>query len=167
MAFDDVKAAAYGNWASILGDFGITVRRKHHTACPGCGGSDRFNFKDNTGNGDWFCSGGGELRSGDGFDLLAHVFGWSHAEALREVGASLGVSGASTAQERAKLAAELRKREQEYKAQHARMQKERHDLAQQWAQWLLERAQPASADHPYLVRKGIEPKNLFQVAKED
>lgn len=92
--FPDVKSAARGRWADILAGLGIdpgSLRNKHGP-CPGCGGRDRFRFDDQE-EGRFFCGGGGEPTSGDGFTLLQHVHGWSPREALAHVAAALHMGG--------------------------------------------------------------------------
>lgn len=86
---------ARGQWHIIHPALGIGAEylTGRHTPCPGCGGVDRFRGDDRYGRGTFYCGGGGEPVSGDGFDLLAHVFGWSKAEAFRAVAEVLGVAG--------------------------------------------------------------------------
>ncbi len=93
--FATVKAAARGRWCDILPALGIPAEAltNRHRPCPGCGGTDRFRFDDKDGNGTWFCSGGGEPRSGDGFALLAHVRGLLPFDALLAVAGYLGLEG--------------------------------------------------------------------------
>lgn len=75
---------ARGRWTGLLTHFGI--ERHHltgkHTACPVCGGRDRFRFDDKGGRGTFFCS---KCGSGDGFALLGMVKGWAFREAAIEV----------------------------------------------------------------------------------
>lgn len=90
--FDTVKAAAHGRWPEILGGLGIdpAALRNRHGPCPGCGGKDRFRFDDKE-IGRFYCGGGGEPVSGDGFALLQHVHGWSARESLERVAQSMGM----------------------------------------------------------------------------
>ena len=96
LSFLVCRQAAMGKWESIhraLGVQLITTSHTKHTACQGCGGKDRFRvlpYYTNTGR--WFCSGGGDQQSGDGFSLLGHVFGWSPQEQLKAVADYLGLS---------------------------------------------------------------------------
>lgn len=85
--FSTVGAAARGRWPDILCALGIADHhlKDEHGPCPGCGGRDRFRFDDRDQKGTWYCSGGGEPSSGDGFGLLAHVHGWTPAETLQRV----------------------------------------------------------------------------------
>ena len=92
---DTVRAAARGNWKSILRQTGVpeSALSGKHSPCPGCGGKDRFRFDDREGRGTWICSqGGGQPISGDGFSLLMHVQGLRFPEALRTVAEILGVT---------------------------------------------------------------------------
>jgi phage/plasmid primase-like uncharacterized protein len=65
--------------------------------CPGCGGEDRFRYDDKDGKGTFYCGGGGNPISGDGFELLHHIYGWDFRRAADEVRQVLGVE-ANTAQ---------------------------------------------------------------------
>ena len=89
--FDTVKAAAHGRWPEILAGLGIdpAALRNRHGPCPGCGGKDRFRFDDKD-VGRFYCGGGGEPVSGDGFALLQHVHGWTAREALERVSEAVG-----------------------------------------------------------------------------
>lgn len=85
-------ARACGNWPAILTALGIDAEhlRNRHGPCPGCGGHDRFRFDDRDGRGTWYCGGGGNPESGDGFDLLRHVHGYARKDALHAVSGWLG-----------------------------------------------------------------------------
>ena len=89
MKFDDVKRAAHGRWSDIFSGLNIEVSRRH-SACPGCGGKDRFRFDDRTGNGDFICN-QMEGLSGDGFKLIQHVFGVTVKESFDMVAGYLGL----------------------------------------------------------------------------
>lgn len=80
----NAKEIARGKWPSILkalclDDQFLTGK---HTACPICGGQDRFRFSDYRGNGDWICN---QCGSGDGFDLVMQVNGMSFPEVAKEI----------------------------------------------------------------------------------
>ena len=62
--------------------------------CPGCGGRDRYRFDDQDGRGTFYCGGGGNPVSGDGFTLLNHVHGWNFKTAAKEVRIVLGIGSA-------------------------------------------------------------------------
>lgn len=91
----EVKRAARGGWAGILSRFGVDagLLTNRHSACPGCGGKDRFRFDDKEGEGTWVCSGGGDFKSGDGIALLMHVKSWEWKEAVQALGKELGLHG--------------------------------------------------------------------------
>ena len=67
----EVTAAATNRWPEILDFIGVNVPAspRTHTACPACGGKDRFRFDDN-GHGSHFCN---QCGAGDGLDLIAKV----------------------------------------------------------------------------------------------
>ena len=60
----EVTHAAAGQWPSVLTGLSITVSDSplRHTACPACGGTDRFRF-DDYGRGAHICN---QCGAGDG-----------------------------------------------------------------------------------------------------
>ena len=75
---EQARALARGRWEDILGrlDYHVTPDTNQHSACPVCGGTDRFRFDNENGTGSFICSQGtGETVAGDGLSLLA-----DHAE---------------------------------------------------------------------------------------
>jgi phage/plasmid primase-like uncharacterized protein len=96
LSFSDVHIAAYGQWEYIHTALGVKIVStdyRKHTACCGCGGKDRFRVMADYGNtGKWFCGGGGDQQSGDGFSLLGHVFGWDSKQQLKAVADYLGLT---------------------------------------------------------------------------
>lgn len=93
--FDETKSRARGQWRGILSSLGIAVsdRPRMHSACPGCGGKDRFRFDDKDGDGTWICSrGGAGTVAGDGFDLVQHARHVDASGALRMVRDALGMA---------------------------------------------------------------------------
>jgi len=80
----DVREAATGRWPGILAALGVDAAHLtgKHTACPVCGGKDRFRFDDKEGRGTFFCS---QCGAGDGFTLLQNLKGWQFRDAAREV----------------------------------------------------------------------------------
>ncbi|ETT03830.1 DUF927 domain-containing protein [Providencia sp. PROV188] len=84
----DVKLKANGQWQNILSNLGAEVPLNTHTACPHCGGKDRFRFDDKDGNGTFICS---QCGSGDGLDLVQRVLGGSVTEAAYEVAGMIGI----------------------------------------------------------------------------
>lgn len=80
----DVRDVAAGRWPGILTALGVDpeLLTGKHTACPVCGGKDRFRFDDKDGRGTFFCS---NCRAGDGFTLLEKLKGWDFKTTAREV----------------------------------------------------------------------------------
>lgn len=76
-----------GLWQVILPALGVSSEYlvNRHGPCPGCGGKDRFRFDDKDGRGTFYCGGGGDPTSGDGYDLLSHVNGWDKKQTFIEV----------------------------------------------------------------------------------
>ncbi|HGJ5857252.1 primase-helicase zinc-binding domain-containing protein [Arsenophonus nasoniae] len=77
-----VKQQATGRWQGILASLGAEVPLNRHTACPACGGKDRFRFDDKEGNGTFICN---QCGSGDGLDLVRRLFNVDVTEAAKEV----------------------------------------------------------------------------------
>jgi len=86
----DVRTAAQGRWRGILHSLGMDERTLSgkHTACPLCGGKDRFRLDDKDGRGTYFCSGCG---AGDGVKLAMGITGLSFKDAAREIERLAGV----------------------------------------------------------------------------
>jgi phage/plasmid primase-like uncharacterized protein len=89
----EIREHTSGRWVMILSSLGIAPEylRNRHMPCPGCGGHDRFRFDDKGGRGTFYCGGGGNPVSGDGFALLNHVYGWDFQTAADEVRKVLGI----------------------------------------------------------------------------
>jgi putative DNA primase/helicase len=82
-----VVEAASGHWPFVLQRLGIKVpgSSSKHSACPACGGKDRFRF-DDKGRGDHICN---RCGAGDGLDLVQKVRHVSATEAANQVAAVL------------------------------------------------------------------------------
>ncbi|KJF78435.1 DNA primase [Morganella morganii] len=83
-----VKLKANGQWQGILSAVGADLPVNTHTACPGCGGKDRFRFDDKDGNGTFICN---QCGAGDGLDLVQRVLGVGVTEAAKEVAGIIGI----------------------------------------------------------------------------
>jgi putative DNA primase/helicase len=85
-----VRDAAKDRWPGILAAFGLTEKQLSgkHTACPVCGGRDRFRFDDKDGRGTFYCS---HCGAGDGVALVMALRGIDFRTAAAEVEALAGV----------------------------------------------------------------------------
>lgn len=85
---------ALNHWPGLLAHFGIEREflTGKHTACPVCGGRDRFRFDDKEGRGTFYCS---HCGSGDGFKLLGLLKGWTFREAAKQIESVVGTIQAS------------------------------------------------------------------------
>ena len=148
--FAAVGAAARGRWTWILTTLGVDPAHLDgkHRPCPGCGGTDRFRFDDKD-DGRWICSqGGGERAYGDGFELLGHVHGWTHAESLHRVAELLGLSDEARDPP---AAPPPKPSTPSTKPDKAAAQAKAAETAR--TKW--EQLHPAETTHPYLARKGL------------
>lgn len=86
---DDPTGLARNHWRHILAQFDVPPEALtgKHTACPYCGGQDRFRFDNKEGAGTYFCSGCG---AGTGYSLLMKLKGVNFGEALTMVKEVLG-----------------------------------------------------------------------------
>jgi putative DNA primase/helicase len=86
---DRVKDRAHGRWTEILAHLGVDERilRKINQPCPRCGGTDRFQYTDKFGQGNYHCR---KCGPGGGFKLLQAVKGIDFGTALREVESCVG-----------------------------------------------------------------------------
>ncbi|EFN6654562.1 DUF5906 domain-containing protein [Escherichia coli] len=86
----ETKHQAHGIWSSILHSLKITVPEKNrHGPCPVCGGTDRFHFIDDHGNGEWHCR-HCDKQYGDGLDLVSRFFNINLKDAAKKVATVIG-----------------------------------------------------------------------------
>ncbi|SFU61322.1 DUF7146 domain-containing protein [Pseudoduganella namucuonensis] len=94
--FQAARASAFGRWTPLLRALGVDgkVLNRRNQPCPiaACGGTDRFQYTDKFGDGNYVCRACGV---GGGFKLLMGYFGWNAGTALRRVEQSLGLLPAS------------------------------------------------------------------------
>jgi len=76
--------AARGKWFGILKHLGLdeSFLRNKHTACPLCGGKDRYRWDDKDGSGSYFCSGCGP---GSGMQLAMSITGLEFKDCARRI----------------------------------------------------------------------------------
>jgi len=88
---EDVQARAHGRWDEILRCLGADERilRRKNMACPLCGGTDRFQYTDRFGEGNYHCR-NPECGPGGGFKLAQAIFGWDFGTTLKKVNACVG-----------------------------------------------------------------------------
>lgn len=88
MIVKNTVSAATGRWPQLLPALGITVGpHGHHSACPVCGGKDRFRFDNQAGRGTWICN---HCGAGDGLNLVAKTLDITTKEAAVKVAEILG-----------------------------------------------------------------------------
>lgn len=119
---DDVREAAHGRWALVLGALAPQLEpalRKvgRHVACPVHGGKDGFRLfkKDLNERGSGICNTCGPKK--DGFEVLMWLHNWDFRQAVEEVGKTLGVEPRQKRQAGANSA--MRPRATSFKDQHA------------------------------------------------
>lgn len=88
---DDVKQRAHGRWTEILASLGVDERilKRRNLPCPLCGGTDRFQYTDRFGEGNYHCR---HCGAGGGFKLLQAVKGMDFNAALQAVERCVGSS---------------------------------------------------------------------------
>ena len=93
---DAVKQRAHGRWGEILASAGVDegILKHRNGPCPLCGGTDRFQYTDKFGEGNYHCR---QCGAGGGFKLLQAVKGLDFNAALREVERCLGLLPQATA----------------------------------------------------------------------
>ena len=86
---DDIHELSRGRWRGILMAAGINEQflSGHHTACPVCGGKDRFRWDNKEGTGSSFCNGCG---SKSGVDLVMAVMKLSFLDAKKWILEQIG-----------------------------------------------------------------------------
>jgi len=89
----DIKARAHGQWTSILKALGVDdkILSGRNQPCPmkGCGGTDRFQYTDKFGEGNYHCRSCG---AGGGLKLAQGVLGSRFGELLESIERQLGTS---------------------------------------------------------------------------
>lgn len=103
------------------------------SACPRCGGQDRFRVNDQRG---WFCrqcqgEPGGAGHWGDYADFTSFAFGWSLKETLHSIGADRRL----TPEELRQFEDERRAAEQKQREEEARQQEEVHNALTMCESW--------------------------------
>lgn len=85
-----VKQRAHGRWNEILAAAGVDeqILKHRNGPCPMCGGTDRFQYTDKFGEGNYHCR---QCGPGGGFKLLQAVKGVEFNAALRDVERCLGL----------------------------------------------------------------------------
>jgi len=85
-----VKQGAHGRWTGILASLGVdeNILKRRNLPCPLCGGTDRFQYTDKFGEGNYHCR---QCGPGGGFKLLQAVLGVDFNTALRDVERCLGM----------------------------------------------------------------------------
>ena len=88
----EIKRHAHGGWAEILRTLGIDedILNKRNQPCPLCGGTDRFQYTDKYGEGNYHCRGCGP---GGGLKLLQGIKGWDFGTVLKRVEECIGAVG--------------------------------------------------------------------------
>jgi putative DNA primase/helicase len=84
--------AARGRWREILPALGLppAILNGKQQPCPICGGTDRFQFTDRNGDGDFICRMCPEGMGGKGLQLLMRFHRWDFARAAKEVDTIIG-----------------------------------------------------------------------------
>lgn len=85
----EVKRRAHGRWTELLRALGVDekILNKRNQPCPLCGGTDRFQYTDKYGEGNYHCRGCGP---GGGLKLLQGLHGWDFMTVLERVEECVG-----------------------------------------------------------------------------
>jgi len=104
-----VKQRAHGRWTEILASLGVDERilKRRNLPCPLCGGTDRFQYTNKFGEGNYHCR---QCGPGGGFKLLQAVMGVDFNTALRDVERCLGMMPVSAPPRTSEPSAERMKR---------------------------------------------------------
>ncbi|WP_419963029.1 toprim domain-containing protein [Pantoea vagans] len=153
-----VAAAAAGQWPFVLSSLGIPVSDspRTHSACPACGGKDRFRFDDN-GRGSFICN---QCGAGDGLDLIRRVNGCDVGKAARLAAEVLGIDY-RTAETKQKTLSSISKHIAAERAQHEQecWEKDVANAKQRRAKFTHRfnsmRQQVIQGESEYLIAKGL------------
>lgn len=85
----EIKRRAHGRWTELLLTLGIdeAILNKRNQPCPLCGGTDRFQYTNKFGEGNYHCRGCGP---GGGLKLLQGALGWDFGTVLQRVEERVG-----------------------------------------------------------------------------
>lgn len=149
----EVTSAAAGQWPHVLAGLSIHVpdSPRKQTACPACGGRDRFRFDDN-GRGSHICN---QCGAGDGLDLVKKVNDCDTASAARMVADIMGIDTESVIDIQVSSQRETarKQREQERLKQSQTEAAERQAKFVSTYQSLVSKA--AGGESEYLIAKGL------------
>jgi putative DNA primase/helicase len=83
----DLKSRAHGHWTPLLGALGVDERilNGKNQPCPLCGGTDRFQYTDKFGEGNYHCRSCG---AGGGLKLAQGALGLKFGELLARLESS-------------------------------------------------------------------------------
>lgn len=106
---ETAKLRAHGRWTEILRYFGAEegLLKRRNLPCPLCGGTDRFQYTDKFGEGNYHCRGCGP---GGGFKLLQALKDWDFKTSLKEIEQYLGLHAAAAIARPSEPSAERMKR---------------------------------------------------------
>ncbi|ENY6783647.1 primase-helicase zinc-binding domain-containing protein [Providencia rettgeri] len=158
----EVKLKANGQWQNILSNLGAEVPLNTHTACPACGGKDRFRFDNKGDNGTFICN---QCGSGDGLDLVQRVLGGSVTEAAYEVAGMIGIDTRSDnppAYNTAETKAQQEARRAEQEEQRAIEKIEKHKRFT--ARYSRTIANAKQGESEYLKAKGFDSATVTLLA---
>ena len=155
---EEVKRLANGRWFDIFAAAGLNIKNKKHSACPICGGKDRFRADDKNGDGTSFCNNCG---SNDGLGLL-DLYMRGFKPAIEFVAGYLGISEETNIDQ---SAIDARKAEtaakNKLRAQYEADQKlEAQSIAANGASLIMQHSIPHSG-HDYLTTKQIAGKTAW------
>ncbi|PHM23357.1 DUF5906 domain-containing protein [Xenorhabdus ehlersii] len=145
----EVKLKANGQWQGILSNIGAELPLNQHTACPACGGRDRFRFDDKDGNGTFICN---QCGAGDGLDLVQRVLKVSVTEAAQEVANIIGIDTRSDYQP-SRNEAQIQAQQAQHKKKQANQQAEKQKRFTARYNHLLSQVQ--QGESAYLNNKGL------------
>ena len=85
----DIKARAHGHWTPLLKALGVddSILNAKNQPCPMCGGTDRFQYTDKFGEGNYHCRSCG---AGGGLKLAQAVLGLKFGELLHRLEQQIG-----------------------------------------------------------------------------
>ncbi len=162
MKINDIATYATGNWPFILTALAIEVPRQpnKHSACPACGGKDRFRFDDKEGRGTFICN---KCGAGDGFSLVASVFNESISSAAKQVASVLGLSESQMTNEYSPVIKQFRNQYAQVQDRQEKQLKAKRCKAIEQAKELFKKCRRATENNSYLARKQCKPFTALEL----
>ncbi len=161
--FETIKQGAKGKYLNLIFPaVGITLRGNpnHHQPCPICGGKDRFRCDDKGGDGTYICN---HCGAGDGVKLVQQYTNSDYYETMKMIASIVGIDTDSPISDEQKQQWRADQIARDKKQAEQDRQAEQNAIAKANQMW--SKATDPNPNHPYLVKKCINPMSIKQLGE--